>query len=74
MELLLATLMVALAATLVRQRWVSRGERDPAGSVDSFHRALSAMRPEAGGRQAPARTPAGHRARRPARVPVGRSR
>lgn len=73
-ELLLTTLMVALAATLLWKWWVTRGDRDPAGSVDSFHRALSAMRPETGDRRGPARSPAGPRARRPARAPVGRRR
>lgn len=42
-------LIVVVIAALVWSWWTARSERDPASSVDSFHRALTAMQPGARG-------------------------
>jgi hypothetical protein len=38
-------LIVVVIAALAWSWWTARSERDPASSVDSFHRALTAMQP-----------------------------
>lgn len=63
MELLVVIPLVAVAVAVIGWTWWSaRTERDPSSSVDSFHRALSAMEP---GADSARRTPAtrGHHAR-----------
>lgn len=42
---LLIPVMLAVAAALAWSWWSGRIGRDPASSVDSFHRALDAMQP-----------------------------
>lgn len=46
MLFLITSTMIVLLALLVWTWWAGRTDRDPVGSVDSFHRALAAMRPE----------------------------
>lgn len=49
MELLVVLPLVVLAvAVIVRAWWSARSELDPYSSVDSFHRALTAMQPGEG--------------------------
>lgn len=43
---LLVLAMVVIVATLIWSWWSGRLGRDPASTVDHFHRALTAMSPE----------------------------
>lgn len=45
MEYVFILLIVAVVAVLAWTWWSARSERDPASSVDTFSRALSAMQP-----------------------------
>ncbi len=45
MTYLIVLVMVAIALALLWAWWSGRIGRDPAGSVDHFHRALAAMEP-----------------------------
>jgi hypothetical protein len=44
-EYILLPVIVIVVLTLLWSWWGGRSERDPASSVDHFHRALVAMRP-----------------------------
>jgi hypothetical protein len=48
---LIVLAMIAIVAALVWSWWSGRIGRDPAATVDHFHRALSAMSPEEQRRQ-----------------------
>lgn len=47
MDLVFLPLIAVVVVALVWMWWTARGDRDPVSSVDSFNRALTAMRPGA---------------------------
>lgn len=66
MEYVFILLIVAVVVVLAWTWWSARSERDPASSVDTFSRALTAMQPTAAEERPTADAPSDEDAEAPA--------